>query len=248
MNNEGELKLEFENFIEDLVRDVVKDTMKSLVYEDLKKLYDEYYKNASNLKNTIEKGKNYNKEIDNIISKLNISSKNINSTSTYLNNNTEQLIGRIKSEVRVEMEQLVSNINISTKNLHNTSIYLNDNIEQLTEKIKQDVKVELEQSIVKNKKNMDDLSNEMRFIRGELLKNTESTQRKIDNKLKDTDYALQILNTSLTEKTDNSQKYLANQIYEFRCFNKKISIATITLGIANIALIGYVILSSLGVM
>ena len=36
MNNEGELKLEFENFIEDLVRDVVKDTMKSLVYEDLK--------------------------------------------------------------------------------------------------------------------------------------------------------------------------------------------------------------------
>ena len=73
MNNEGELKLEFENFIEDLVRDVVKDTMKSLVYEDLKKLYDEYYKNASNLKNTIEKGKNYNKEIDNIISKLNIS-------------------------------------------------------------------------------------------------------------------------------------------------------------------------------
>ena len=159
MNNEGELKLEFENFIEDLVRDVVKDTMKSLVYEDLKKLYDEYYKNASNLKNTIEKGKNYNKEIDNIISKLNISSKNINSTSIYLNNNTEQLIGRIKSEVRGEMEQLVSSINISTKNLHNTSIYLNDNIEQLTEKIKQDVKVELEQSIVKNKKNMYDLSN-----------------------------------------------------------------------------------------
>lgn len=95
---------------------------------------------------------------------------------------------------------------------------------------------------------MDDLSQEIRFIRGEVLTNSESTQRKIDNKLQDTSYALQALSSNFVARTDDSQRHLGRQIQELRCFNKKISIAIIALGVANILLIGYVILSGLGVM
>lgn len=204
MNKEGELKLEFEEFIEDLVKDIVK----SVLYEDFKALYDDYTEVNKNLLDTDRKIKQSN----------------------------------------LVFNKTIENLKSSSQNIDKSSEFLNKNIELLTKKIEADVRKRLEESVLQNKKNMDDLSEEMRFIRSELLKFTKENEQKINKKMVDTENYLQTMNDNFNITTSNYQNEIQYKLDELNSSNKKMGILAILLGAANVFLIAYMIISSMGAM
>lgn len=103
MNNESEIKQEFEEFIESLVQDI----MKSIFYEDLKNLESNFELTNKELKaNSKNIDKLSNKLKDNI-SGLNNSSNNIIESSKFLKNNIEELKNKIRNDIEKKIDKSV---------------------------------------------------------------------------------------------------------------------------------------------
>ena len=142
----------------------------------------------------------------------------------------------------------VGNIKSSVKDIDESSKYLNQNIEKLTEEIQAKVKVRLEEFLEENKKNMQDLSEEVQFMRDELIRANKLNEQKISKKMYDTEVYLQKMNNDLVETTNDYQANLGGQIFALQNFTKKMGIGMISLGILNVVLVIYIIVSSLGVI